>query len=49
MALRTMYPRFVAETEAWPPDLLISVFATGAAAAARYQREPRPAGRAPSW
>ena len=42
MALRTMYPRFVAETEAWPPDLLVSVFATGAAAAARYQREHAP-------
>lgn len=39
LALRTMYPRFLAETQAWPPDLLISVFATGAAAAARYQLE----------
>lgn len=45
LALRTMYPRFLAETQAWPPDLLISVFATGAAAAARYQREQQPAVR----
>ena len=45
MALRAMYPRFLAETEAWPPDLLISVFATGAAAATRYRQEVAPSVR----
>jgi processive 1,2-diacylglycerol beta-glucosyltransferase len=38
-ALRTMYPHFVEETNAFPPDLIVSVFATGAAAAARYKSE----------
>jgi UDP-N-acetylglucosamine:LPS N-acetylglucosamine transferase len=34
-----MYPHFLDEVAADQPDLLISVFATGAAAAARYRRE----------
>ena len=39
LALRNMWPHFSREVEAFDPDLLISVFATGAAAAARLRRE----------
>ena len=38
-ALRTMYPQFLEHTRTFPPDLIVSVFATGAAAAARYKSE----------
>jgi len=38
-ALRSMYPRFAAEADALGPDLVLSVFATGAAAAARYKAD----------
>jgi processive 1,2-diacylglycerol beta-glucosyltransferase len=40
-ALRFMEPRFGTEAEAFPPDLVVSVFATGAAAAARYKQSHR--------
>jgi processive 1,2-diacylglycerol beta-glucosyltransferase len=36
-AVRSMYPHFVREVEADQPSLLVSVFATGAGAAARYK------------
>ena len=36
-ALRAMYPHFLREAQRRPPELIISVFATGAAAAARYR------------
>ena len=39
LSLRNMWPRFRAEVDRFPPDLVISVFATGAAAAARLKRE----------
>jgi UDP-N-acetylglucosamine:LPS N-acetylglucosamine transferase len=39
LALRNMWPHFLRQAEAFDPDLLISVFATGAAAAARMRRE----------
>jgi UDP-N-acetylglucosamine:LPS N-acetylglucosamine transferase len=39
LALRNIWPRFVKHVDAVEPDLLISVFATGAAAAARSRRE----------
>jgi UDP-N-acetylglucosamine:LPS N-acetylglucosamine transferase len=39
LALRNMWPHFSRQVEAFDPDLLISVFATGAAAAARLCRE----------
>jgi UDP-N-acetylglucosamine:LPS N-acetylglucosamine transferase len=39
LALRNMWPRFLAEAETFDPDLLISVFSTGAAAAAKLRRE----------
>jgi processive 1,2-diacylglycerol beta-glucosyltransferase len=38
-ALKVMWPRFLEEAERDPPDLVLSVFATGAAAGARYKRE----------
>ena len=38
-ALRTMYPQFLEETRRFAPDLIVSVFATGAAAAARFKAE----------
>jgi processive 1,2-diacylglycerol beta-glucosyltransferase len=38
-ALRTMYPHFLDETRSFPPELIVSVFATGAAAAARYKSQ----------
>jgi UDP-N-acetylglucosamine:LPS N-acetylglucosamine transferase len=38
LSLRNLWRRFEAEVAALPPDLIISVFATGAAAAARYKR-----------
>jgi len=38
-AMRNMYPQFLAEVDRLPPDLIVSVFATGAAAAARYKRD----------
>ena len=37
--MRNMYPQFLAEVDRLPPDLIVSVFATGAAAAARYKRD----------
>ena len=37
-SLRVMWPHFVSLCNDWPPDLIVSVFATGAAAAPRYQR-----------
>ena len=37
LSLRNVWPRFCAEVDAYPPDLIVSVFATGAAAAARYK------------
>jgi UDP-N-acetylglucosamine:LPS N-acetylglucosamine transferase len=37
-ALNVMWPRFLAEAERQPPELILSVFATGAAAGARYKR-----------
>lgn len=36
-ALRSMYPHFLREVQRRPPELILSVFATGAAAAARYR------------
>jgi processive 1,2-diacylglycerol beta-glucosyltransferase len=39
LALRNMWPRFLDEVVAFDPDLLISVFATGGAAAARLRRD----------
>ena len=39
LALRNMWPHFSREVAAFDPDLIISVFATGAAAAARLRRE----------
>src|SRR5262249_18695257 len=38
-ALDAMWPAFEREAAAFPPDLVVSVFATGAAAAARLKRE----------
>ena len=38
-ALRTMYPRFLAQVAETRPGLILSVFATGAAAGARYKAE----------
>jgi len=38
-ALRNSYPRFVAEVDSFAPDLVLSVFATGAAAGARLKSE----------
>ena len=40
-ALRNSYPRFLAEVDSFAPDLVLSVFATGAAAGARLARERR--------
>jgi processive 1,2-diacylglycerol beta-glucosyltransferase len=40
-AQRTMYPHFLREVDRTQPDLLLSVFATGAAASARYKAEHR--------
>jgi processive 1,2-diacylglycerol beta-glucosyltransferase len=37
-SLRVMWPQFVSLCNDWPPDLIVAVFATGAAASARYQR-----------
>jgi len=37
-AINTMYPRFLDEVERRRPELVVSVFATGAGAAARYKR-----------
>ncbi|MEX2269473.1 MAG: glycosyl hydrolase [Acidimicrobiia bacterium] len=39
LALRNMWPHFLKHVEAFDPDLFVSVFATGAAAAARLRRE----------
>jgi UDP-N-acetylglucosamine:LPS N-acetylglucosamine transferase len=39
LALRNMWPRFRREVDAFDPDLVISVFATGGAAAARLRRD----------
>ena len=39
LALRNMWPRFMAEVDSFDPDLLISVFSTGGAAAARLRRD----------
>ena len=39
LALRNMWPHFSRQVEAFDPDLLVSVFATGASAAARLRRE----------
>jgi len=36
-AVNAMYPRFLDEVRRFPPDLIVSVFATGAGAAARYK------------
>ncbi len=38
-ALRALYPRFLEEVERVQPDLVLSVFATGAAAGSRLKRE----------
>ena len=38
-AVKAMYPRFLDEVRRFPPDLIVSVFATGAGAAARYKSE----------
>ena len=37
-SLRVMWPRFLEVCDDWRPDLVVAVFATGAAAAARYAR-----------
>jgi processive 1,2-diacylglycerol beta-glucosyltransferase len=39
LALRNMWPHFLTQVEAFDPDLFVSVFATGASAAARLRRE----------
>ena len=39
LAVRNIWPRFLKHAESTRPDLLISVFATGAATAARFRRE----------
>ena len=39
LSLDNVWPRFLAEADRFPPDLVVSVFATGGAAAARYKRE----------
>jgi UDP-N-acetylglucosamine:LPS N-acetylglucosamine transferase len=41
-SLRAMWPRFLEACEQFPPDLVLSVFATGAAAAARYKTDLHP-------
>ena len=38
-AVNAMYPRFLEEVRRFPPDLIVSVFATGAGAAARFKIE----------
>src|SRR5581483_10479908 len=38
-AVRVMFPNLVAEVDAYAPDLIVSVFSTGAAAAARLKLE----------
>jgi UDP-N-acetylglucosamine:LPS N-acetylglucosamine transferase len=38
-AVRVMFPNFVAEVDRYAPDLIVSVFATGAAAAAQLKLE----------
>ena len=40
-AVKVMYPHLVAEVDRYRPDLIVSVFATGAAAAAMLRRERR--------
>jgi UDP-N-acetylglucosamine:LPS N-acetylglucosamine transferase len=37
-SVRVMWPRFLALCDQWRPDLIVAVFATGAAAAARYRQ-----------
>ena len=39
LALRNMWPHFLTQVDAFDPDLFVSVFATGASAAARLRRE----------
>ncbi len=38
-AVNSMYPRLLDEVRRFPPDLIVSVFATGAGAAARYKTQ----------
>ncbi len=38
-AVRVMFPKFVAEVDRYAPDLIVSVFSTGAAAAAQLKLE----------
>jgi len=38
LSLRVMWPRMLEVADEWRPDLVLAVFATGAAAAARYGR-----------